>query len=154
MQAIQPAERILPQGHPGAVIAELLGHLDHFGLRLGIALRPSHLPVASRLRSRAALSLATMVALSNWAMAPSTRRTRTAVAGVSSRKKSGALAGKSQYAQVLQVVVPCKLHSEVAGEPVGTFNDDGPDTVAGDTVEHGSEARARCAGSAPFTAAS
>ena len=54
--------------------------------------RPSHLPSRARLRSRAAFSLATRLAFSNCAMAPSTWRTRTAV-GVSSMKKSGALAG-------------------------------------------------------------
>ncbi len=54
--------------------------------------RPSHLPSRARLRSRAAFSLATRLAFSNCAMAPSTWRTRTAV-GVSSRKKSGADAG-------------------------------------------------------------
>jgi hypothetical protein len=42
-------------------------------------LRPSHLPSRARLRSRAALSLATVDAFSNCAMAPSTCRTRTAV---------------------------------------------------------------------------
>jgi hypothetical protein len=45
----------------------------------------AHMPA----ESRAAFSLATRLAFSNWAMAPSTWRTRTAV-GVSSRKKSGA----------------------------------------------------------------
>jgi hypothetical protein len=54
--------------------------------------RPPHLPVAAFLRSRAALSFATSDVLSNCAIAPSTCRTSTAV-GVSSVKKSGAVAG-------------------------------------------------------------
>jgi hypothetical protein len=54
--------------------------------------RPPHLPVAARLRSRAAFSLATVDAFSNCAMAPSTWRTSTAVSSV---KWSGALAGIS-----------------------------------------------------------
>ena len=35
----------------------------------------------------------------------------------------------------------CKLHREVPGKPVGTFNDDRPNPIPGDAVEHGSEAR-------------
>jgi hypothetical protein len=57
--------------------------------------RPPHLPVAAFLRSRAALSFATRDVFSNWAIAPSTCRTSTAV-GVSSVKKSGAVAGISE----------------------------------------------------------
>jgi hypothetical protein len=52
-------------------------------------LRPSHLPFARRFRFREAASLATVVAFSNCATAPSTCRTRIAV-GVSSVKNVGA----------------------------------------------------------------
>jgi hypothetical protein len=56
---------------------------------------PPHFPVAAFLRSRAALSFATGEVFSNWAIAPSTCRTRTVV-GVSSVRKSGAVAGISE----------------------------------------------------------
>jgi hypothetical protein len=67
-------------------------------------LRPPHLPSRARFLSRAALNLAIRLAFWNCAIAPSTWRTNTAV-GVSSRKKSGALAGMRSIPQAFQHVV-------------------------------------------------
>jgi len=64
------------------------------GWSSAILFLPSHLIPAARLRSRATFNLATSDAFSNCAIAPKTWRTRTAV-GVSSVKKSGAVAGMS-----------------------------------------------------------
>jgi hypothetical protein len=101
---------------PIAVAAACISYgadqVDHFRRATGYVDRilkgekPADLPVqaptkyelvinfktAAFLRSRAALSLATREVFSNWAIAPSTCRTSTAV-GVSSVKKSGTAAG-------------------------------------------------------------
>jgi hypothetical protein len=79
--------------------------------------RPSHLASRTRLRSRAAFNLATRQAFSNWAMAPSTWRTRTAV-GLSSRKKSGRGCRDEVDAQALEHVVAGELDSQIAGKGV------------------------------------
>jgi hypothetical protein len=100
------------QFEPAACISYGADQVDHFRRATGYVDRilkgekPADLPVqaptkyelvinfktAAFLRSRAALSLATREVFSNWAIAPSTCRTSTAV-GVSSVKKSGTAAG-------------------------------------------------------------
>jgi TPR repeat protein len=82
------------------------------------------------MRSRAALSLATSDAFSNWAIAPRTCRTRTAV-GVSSVKKSGAVASrkykplpmrphqqpkKGDYATALRLLRPIAERGRAIGQ--------------------------------------
>jgi hypothetical protein len=92
--------------------------------------------------------LATIIALSNSAIAPSTWRTSLEV-GPSSRKELGL----SAAAALPQPFIADLLHHDIAGEAVGGLDDDGADTVALDPLQYGGEA-GRSTGSAPETAAS
>jgi hypothetical protein len=87
------AQPVRPRSH-AATYARLFGFCRRSrfasatssGFCSGWLLRPSHFPSSLRLRSRAPRNLATVMALSNSAIAPSTWRTSLAV-GVSSRNQ-------------------------------------------------------------------
>jgi len=77
---------------------------------------------AAILRSRAARSLATKFAFSNWLTARGL--------------------GRHQLdAERAQIVVPRDLHTEVARKPVGALDQNDAPAIAGNPVEHGLEAR-------------
>ena len=90
----------LPQRQPAALGAfppQLAGKRDGIGRTLGIALAALDLDAARAFRSRAPFSLATVMALSNSAIAPSTWRISFAV-GVSSRNEPGESAATRAWA--------------------------------------------------------
>ena len=98
-----------------------LGEGHSGGPPLEVALRLPHLPVAFLFRSRAALSLATNVAFSNWATPPSTWRMSTAV-GVSSRKCCGEDAAISVILRAFRRSWPSNCWMRSPGELVGALD--------------------------------
>ena len=63
--------------------------------------------------------------------------------GVLSRKASGTIGGDQRHAEALEEAEAGLLDNQIAGEPVRRLDDDGPDAIAGDALEHRGKARAR-----------
>jgi len=129
----------LAQGHSGTPTAQLLRQPNRFCISLGTALAP--LAFAGRLPLAIARSLelgddGSLIELGDGAKhLPHQNRCR----GILQEERRWGELGRRpglSGSHALQ-------DSEVAGEPVGAFNDDSAHRLAGDTLEHGSEPGAR-----------